>query len=173
MENYTKGLADFCSQLNFEALPQRIVERTKWLILDNLGVILGATVLDFGKEIGRKRPSLGSGLSPLPGMPPLSMVPSRRPLRCRTDIPREGITPPVERSQRLWLWPSGRKRAERISSRQSWQVTRPETGWQRPFIPPIFREDSSRRERREQWGPRPRRQGSSDWIEKRPIKPWE
>ena len=48
---HTKQLADFCSGLNYEAIPQKVVERTKWLVLDNLGVILGATILDFGKEM--------------------------------------------------------------------------------------------------------------------------
>ncbi len=51
MQAYTKELAHFCSSLDFEAIPKKVVERTKWLVLDNLGVILGATVLNFGKEM--------------------------------------------------------------------------------------------------------------------------
>jgi 2-methylcitrate dehydratase PrpD len=51
MEASTGQLADVYSGLNYEAIPLKVVERTRWLVLDNLGVILGATVLDFGKEM--------------------------------------------------------------------------------------------------------------------------
>ncbi len=51
MEPYTKRLADFCSTLQYESIPRAVVDRMKWLVLDNLGVILGATTLDFGKKM--------------------------------------------------------------------------------------------------------------------------
>ncbi len=59
MEGYTRTLAHFCSKLNYEAIPKKIAARTKWLILDNLGIILGATVLDFGKTIAEYAKALG------------------------------------------------------------------------------------------------------------------
>jgi len=59
MEGYTRKLAEYCSELNYEAIPKRIVERTKWLILDNLGIILGATTLEFGKTLAEYAKELG------------------------------------------------------------------------------------------------------------------
>ncbi len=51
MEAYTKKLADFCAGLRFEDIPQGVVSKIKWCILDNLGVILGATRTRFGQAI--------------------------------------------------------------------------------------------------------------------------
>jgi 2-methylcitrate dehydratase PrpD len=51
MEGYTKQLAHFCSALQYGALPKSVVEKTKWIILDALGNVLGATTLGFGKTM--------------------------------------------------------------------------------------------------------------------------
>ena len=51
MEAYTKKLADFCAGLRYEDIPQEVVTRIKWCILDNLGIILGATRTRFGQTI--------------------------------------------------------------------------------------------------------------------------
>ncbi|MDH4265049.1 MAG: MmgE/PrpD family protein [Deltaproteobacteria bacterium] len=51
MEAYTKKLADFCAGLRYEDIPQRVVSKIKWCILDNLGIILGATRTRFGQAI--------------------------------------------------------------------------------------------------------------------------
>jgi len=51
VEAYTKKLADFCAGLRYEDIPQRVVSKIKWCILDNLGIILGATRTRFGQAI--------------------------------------------------------------------------------------------------------------------------
>ncbi len=51
MEDYTKQLAHFCSTLEYGAIPKRVAEKTKWLILDSLGNILGAATLEFGRTL--------------------------------------------------------------------------------------------------------------------------
>ena len=48
---YTRQLARFCSELDFKAIPEKILEKSKWVLLDNLGVIVGATTLDFGGQL--------------------------------------------------------------------------------------------------------------------------
>jgi 2-methylcitrate dehydratase PrpD len=59
MDGYTDKLARFCSGLEFEAIPENIVGRIKWVILDNLGNIIGGTALDFGKSMAAFTRSLG------------------------------------------------------------------------------------------------------------------
>lgn len=51
MEEYTGKLADFCSGLRYENIPEKVVTKIKWCILDNLGIILGATRTRFGQAI--------------------------------------------------------------------------------------------------------------------------
>ncbi len=51
MEAYTKKLGDFCAGLRFEDIPREVVAKIKWCILDNLGIILGATQTRFGRAI--------------------------------------------------------------------------------------------------------------------------
>ena len=51
MEGYTKKLATFCSKLEYKRIPEKIVGRMKWVILDNIGNILGGTAIDFGKTL--------------------------------------------------------------------------------------------------------------------------
>ncbi|MCX5914237.1 MAG: MmgE/PrpD family protein [Deltaproteobacteria bacterium] len=51
MEAYTQKLAEFCSGLRFEDLPLKVVDKIKWCILDNLGIVLGATRTHFGQAI--------------------------------------------------------------------------------------------------------------------------
>lgn len=51
MEAYTQKLAEFCSGLRFEDLPLKVVDKIKWCILDNLGIVLGATRTRFGQAI--------------------------------------------------------------------------------------------------------------------------
>lgn len=50
-EGYTQRLAEFCSDLDFESVPPAVVQRTKWAILDNLGIILGAAATTEGKQV--------------------------------------------------------------------------------------------------------------------------
>lgn len=59
MEEYTRKLANFCSDLNFEAIPEKILSIARWCILDNLGIIIGATKTEFGKTIIRYTKLLG------------------------------------------------------------------------------------------------------------------
>lgn len=59
MEEYTKRLADFCSDLNFEQIPEKVLRIAKWCILDNLGIIVGATKTEFGNTIIRYTKLLG------------------------------------------------------------------------------------------------------------------
>lgn len=59
MEGYTKKLASFCSKLKYAAIPEKIVERMKWVILDNLGNIIGGTAIDFGKTLAEFTRRLG------------------------------------------------------------------------------------------------------------------
>ena len=42
MENTTQTLADFCVQTNYDKIPTEVVERTKLLILDTIGIIIRA-----------------------------------------------------------------------------------------------------------------------------------
>jgi 2-methylcitrate dehydratase PrpD len=42
MENTTQTLADFCAQTNYDKIPTEVVERTKLLILDTVGIIIRA-----------------------------------------------------------------------------------------------------------------------------------
>ena len=42
MENTTQTLADFCVQTNYDKIPTEVVERTKLLILDTVGIIIRA-----------------------------------------------------------------------------------------------------------------------------------
>lgn len=51
METYTRKLADFCAGLRYEDIPQEVAAKIKWCILDNLGIILGATRTRFGRAI--------------------------------------------------------------------------------------------------------------------------
>jgi len=51
MEGSTKKLVSFCSRLGYEALPEKIVEKTKWVVLDHIGIVLGGTNLDIGRAI--------------------------------------------------------------------------------------------------------------------------
>jgi 2-methylcitrate dehydratase PrpD len=59
MTGYTKQLARFCSTLNYRAIPGQVVEKTKWVILDGLAIILGGTKFDVGKAIARYAQALG------------------------------------------------------------------------------------------------------------------
>ena len=59
MEGYTKKLATFCSKLEYKVIPEKIVGKIKWVILDNIGNILGGTALDFGKTIAEFTRGLG------------------------------------------------------------------------------------------------------------------
>ena len=43
MEKLTEKLAEFCENIKFEKLPKDVVERTKLLILDTVGIIIRAT----------------------------------------------------------------------------------------------------------------------------------
>ncbi len=59
MDTYTRQLAAFCSELRFDTIPAPVVTRIKWLILDNLGVIIGATPLEFSRRLARFAKGLG------------------------------------------------------------------------------------------------------------------
>jgi 2-methylcitrate dehydratase PrpD len=59
MEGYTKKLANFCTELDYEAIPKKIVGKIKWAILDNIGIILGAATTDFGRAIAEYTRALG------------------------------------------------------------------------------------------------------------------
>ncbi len=59
MEGYTKQLAGFTSKLDYKAIPEEIVARMKWVILDNLGNIVGGTAIEFGKTIAAFTRGLG------------------------------------------------------------------------------------------------------------------
>lgn len=51
MDAYTKKMGDFCAGLRYEDIPSEVVAKIKWCILDNLGIILGATQTRFGRAI--------------------------------------------------------------------------------------------------------------------------
>lgn len=59
MEKYTEKLANFCVNLEYETIPKKVIEIIKWCILDNMGIIVGATKTDFGKAIIKYIRSLG------------------------------------------------------------------------------------------------------------------
>lgn len=59
MEPYTRKLAEFCAGLRYEEIPPWAVEKIKWCILDNLGIILGATQTRFGQAILEYTKQLG------------------------------------------------------------------------------------------------------------------
>jgi len=50
-QGYTRRLAEFCAHLSFESLPSSVVERMQWALLDSLGIMLGASVTDMGKQV--------------------------------------------------------------------------------------------------------------------------
>lgn len=50
---HTRQLACFCAGLDFGAIPGKVVEKSKWVLLDGLGVIVGATTLDYGRQMVR------------------------------------------------------------------------------------------------------------------------
>ncbi len=49
--SHTKKLSEFCGNLKLESIPSSVIEKTKWAILDNLGVILGASATQEGRRI--------------------------------------------------------------------------------------------------------------------------
>ena len=51
MQAYTEKLAGFCADLRYEDIPSEVVSKIKWCILDNIGIILGATRTRFGLSI--------------------------------------------------------------------------------------------------------------------------
>lgn len=51
MEAYTRRLGEYCADLRYEDIPSRVVDKIKWCILDNLGIILGATQTRFGRTM--------------------------------------------------------------------------------------------------------------------------
>ncbi len=59
MEDWTKQLARFCSSLDYGTLPQEVVEKAKWIVLDSLGNIFGAATLEFGRTMAEYAQSLG------------------------------------------------------------------------------------------------------------------
>lgn len=59
MEDWTKQLARFCSRLDYGTLPQEVMEKTKWIVLDSLGNIFGAATLEFGRTMAEYAQSLG------------------------------------------------------------------------------------------------------------------
>ena len=61
MEGWTRLLADFCSGLDYDSIPVHIVEKTKWAVLDNLGIIVGATGSDIGRTVTDYARALGDG----------------------------------------------------------------------------------------------------------------
>lgn len=47
--DYTRALSDFCAELKWDSVPEPIIEKIKWALLDNLGVVLGASATKEGK----------------------------------------------------------------------------------------------------------------------------
>jgi 2-methylcitrate dehydratase PrpD len=50
-QTIARRLAQFSESLHFEDIPPEVVEKTKHLVLDTLGVCLGSTRLDFGNAV--------------------------------------------------------------------------------------------------------------------------
>jgi 2-methylcitrate dehydratase PrpD len=50
-QTIAQRLAQFDSRLAFDDIPAKVVEKTKLLILDTLGICLGSTRLDFGEAV--------------------------------------------------------------------------------------------------------------------------
>ncbi|MFT5073307.1 MAG: 2-methylcitrate dehydratase PrpD, partial [Patiriisocius sp.] len=42
MENTTQSIAEFCVNTSYEVIPQVVIDRTKLLILDTIGIITRA-----------------------------------------------------------------------------------------------------------------------------------
>ena len=59
VEKYSQKLAEFCSNLDFDAIPLQVVRKAKWAILDNIGIILGASGTQEGKRIAMFVKDLG------------------------------------------------------------------------------------------------------------------
>jgi len=59
VEKYSQKLAEFCSNLDFDAIPVQVVQKAKWAILDNIGIILGASGTQEGKRIAMFVKDLG------------------------------------------------------------------------------------------------------------------
>lgn len=59
VEGYTKRLANYCSKLSYDAIPEKVVENIKWAILDNLGVILAGSTFEVGRSIAEYGRGLG------------------------------------------------------------------------------------------------------------------
>ncbi len=57
MDVYTRALAHFLSVLNYEVIPGNIADKVKWVMIDNLGILLGATSA-FSDEMEKKFPEL-------------------------------------------------------------------------------------------------------------------
>jgi len=51
MTPYTQRLGDFCAGLRYADIPSDVVAKIKWCILDNLGIVLGATQTRFGRTM--------------------------------------------------------------------------------------------------------------------------
>ena len=47
--DYTRALSDFCAELKWESVPGPIIQKIKWALLDNLGVVVGASATKEGK----------------------------------------------------------------------------------------------------------------------------
>jgi 2-methylcitrate dehydratase PrpD len=62
MGGYTETLAIFCANLKYDTLPQNIRDKTKWVILDHLGIVLGGATMAVGKMIAKYAQTLGDRL---------------------------------------------------------------------------------------------------------------
>ena len=49
-EHYTAKLADFCADLSYDSVPLPAIQQMKWALLDNIGVITGASATEEGSQ---------------------------------------------------------------------------------------------------------------------------
>ena len=66
--DYTRALADFCAELKWDSVPGAIREKIKWALLDNLGVVLGASatkeakvIADYVRDLGDREEATALG----------------------------------------------------------------------------------------------------------------
>ena len=59
MEPYSQAIARFLDELKLESVPQAVVDKAKWVLLDTLGVALASSTMDFGRMVVNVAQKLG------------------------------------------------------------------------------------------------------------------
>jgi 2-methylcitrate dehydratase PrpD len=59
VEPYSQAIVRFLDELKLESVPQAVVDKAKWVLLDTLGVALASSTMDFGRMVVNVAQKLG------------------------------------------------------------------------------------------------------------------